>query len=450
MSNRSPINLSTPVQFDSPLPDAVDVAIIGAGIIGVSTALYLAERGIRVMVCEKGRVAGEQSSRNWGWIRQTGRDPAELPIVIEAIRSWKALARRTGEPALKFTQQGVLYLAENERDCQSHAEFAALAQQHGVDSRLLDSRDVAGMLTGAGRSWRGGLYTPSDGRAEPWVAVPALARAATRAGALIKENCAVRGLDFQAGSVSGVITEHGTINTGRVLLAGGAWSSLLVRQIDVLLPQLSVRATVARAENIEPFFAGNVKDGGLAYRQREDGGYNLALTDSHEHYVGPDSFRFFTSFIPGLKASWRTTTIRPAAPAHYPDAWLTAHRWRPGEITPFERNRVLDPRPARGAAEKMARRFSARYPNQARPRITHAWAGMIDAMPDFVPVMDEVPGRSGLFIATGFSGHGFGIGPAAGRIMADLIQDNAPGHDLSRFRFSRFTDGSRLVCGPAL
>ena len=72
MSTCSPINLSTPVQFDSPLPDAVDVAIIGAGIIGISTALYLAERGIRVMVCEKGRVAGEQSSRNWGWIRQTG------------------------------------------------------------------------------------------------------------------------------------------------------------------------------------------------------------------------------------------------------------------------------------------------------------------------------------------------------------------------------------------
>ena len=233
-------------------------------------------------------------------------------------------------------------------------------------------------------------------------------------------------------------------------LAGGAWSSLLARQFDVSLPQLSVRATVARAENIEPFFAGNVKDGGLAYRLREDGGYNLALTDIHEHYVGPDSFRFFASFIPGLKASWRTTTIRPAAPAHYPDAWLTAHRWRPGEVTPFERNRVLDPQPARGAAEKMLRRFCARYPDRARPRITHAWAGMIDAMPDFVPVMDEVPGRSGLFIATGFSGHGFGIGPAAGRIMSDLIQNNAPGHDLSRFRFSRFSDGSRLECGPTL
>ena len=85
-----------------------------------------------------------------------------------------------------------------------------------------------------------------------------------------------------------------------------------------------------------------------------------------------------------------------------------------------------------------------------RTEIAEAWAGMIDAPPDFVPVMDEIPGYKSLFLASGFSGHGFGIGPGAGKIMADLVQGKKAEFDLSRFRFSRFSDGSPIVVGPAL
>ena len=103
-----------PVTFDDPLPDAVDVVVIGGGVIGVSTAWFLQRKGLRVLVCDKGRVAGEQSSRNWGWIRQQGRDAAELPIVIDSINAWEALApeirQATGED-IGFTRQGVLYAA---------------------------------------------------------------------------------------------------------------------------------------------------------------------------------------------------------------------------------------------------------------------------------------------------------------------------------------------------
>jgi glycine/D-amino acid oxidase-like deaminating enzyme len=75
---------------------------------------------------------------------------------------------------------------------------------------------------------------------------------------------------------------------------------------------------------------------------------------------------------------------------------------------------------------------------------------MIDTTPDIVPVMDRVPNVNGLFVAAGFSGHGFGIGPGAGRIMADMVSGNALGHDVSRFRLSRFSDGSKLEIGPAI
>ncbi|HQY43904.1 MAG TPA: FAD-binding oxidoreductase, partial [Paracoccaceae bacterium] len=79
-----------------------------------------------------------------------------------------------------------------------------------------------------------------------------------------------------------------------------------------------------------------------------------------------------------------------------------------------------------------------------------AWAGMIDTMPDVVPVIDHVAALPGLTIATGLSGHGFGIGPAVGRVTADLVMGRDPGHDLSRFRLSRFTDGSEMIIGPSL
>ena len=87
----------TPATFSDPVPQMVDVAVIGAGIAGTATAYFLARAGVSVLLCEKGRVAGEQSSRNWGWIRKQARDAAELPIVIESQGIWAGLAEEIGE-----------------------------------------------------------------------------------------------------------------------------------------------------------------------------------------------------------------------------------------------------------------------------------------------------------------------------------------------------------------
>ena len=102
-----PISMATPVRFAGPLPEACDVVIIGGGVMGVMAGWHLAERGLRVVICEKGRVAGEQSSRNWGWIRQQGRDFAELPIMMESLAIWRGLAAELGE-GLGFRQEGVV------------------------------------------------------------------------------------------------------------------------------------------------------------------------------------------------------------------------------------------------------------------------------------------------------------------------------------------------------
>jgi glycine/D-amino acid oxidase-like deaminating enzyme len=124
-----------------PLPESVGVAVIGGGIIGLMSAWALATEGKRVLLCEKGRLAGEQSGRNWGWIRQQGRDIAELPIMMEAIRLWTDLPSAL-RAAIGFRQQGITYFARSEARMDAFARWLDLAKPHGVDTRLLSRRET--------------------------------------------------------------------------------------------------------------------------------------------------------------------------------------------------------------------------------------------------------------------------------------------------------------------
>lgn len=444
-----PFTEATPIQFQGPLPKASEVVIVGGGIIGVTTALFLARRNISVTLLEKGRIAAEQSSRNWGWIRQQGRDADELPIVVEACRLWRQLAEECGED-IGLRQTGVTYLARTDKELADFAEFLKIAEAHGVDTRLLDSKEVVDLIPGMSRRFKGGMTTPSDMRAEPWVAVPAIARLAAREGVNIIENCAARMLDLSGGRISGVWTEKGRTATSSVLVASGAWTSLFLRAHGVSIPQLSVRLTVAATEPMPEIYVGAATDEHIAFRRRQDGGYTLAPGGSHQLYVGPDAFRHLTKYLTALKANPLGTRYRPAAPRGYPDAWSTPRKWDADQDSPFERMRVLNPTPEASGLRALDRGFRELFPQFKQVPLKASWAGMIDAMPDVVPVVDRAPAIPGLIIATGMSGHGFGIGPGVGRVLSDLIQGNATGHDLNRFRLSRFTDGSRLRLGPAI
>ncbi|MDX3924616.1 MAG: FAD-binding oxidoreductase [Shinella sp.] len=444
-----PFTEATPIQFQGPLPQASDVVIIGGGVIGVTTALFLARRNIAVTLLEKGRIAAEQSSRNWGWIRQQGRDADELPIMIEARRLWQQLAEQCGED-IGLKQAGVTYLARTDKDMAEFAGFMRIAEAHGVDTRLLDSKGAAELIPAMSRRFKGGLVTPSDMRAEPWVAVPALARLAAREGVAIVENCAARMLDLSAGRISGVWTEKGRIATSSVLVASGAWTSLFLRAHGVSIPQLSVRATVAATEPMPEIHSGAATDEHIAFRRRQDGGYTLAAGGSHQLYVGPDAFRHATKYLAALMAHPLGTRYLPAAPRGYPDSWSTPRKWEADGQSPFERMRVLNPAPEASALRAIDRGFKALFPQFKDVRLKASWAGMIDAMPDAVPIVDRVPAIPGLVVAAGMSGHGFGIGPGMGRVLSDLIQENEPGHDLNRFRLSRFSDGSPIRPGPGI
>jgi glycine/D-amino acid oxidase-like deaminating enzyme len=439
----------SPRQFTASLPARTDVTIIGGGIIGVMTSWFLAKQGIKSVICEKGRVAGEQSSRNWGWIRQQGRDPAELPIMIEANRIWQTLENQCGE-ALGFQQAGVMYLANTAKDMAGFEHWLQHAKAHQIDTRVLSSAEVNSLLPGNQGRWTGGLWTASDARAEPLIAVPALARAAERMGVTILEDCAVRTFDVQAGKIAGVVTERGRIACEQVVLAGGAWSSLFLRNHGVEVPQLSVRATVAQTVPLPQIFPGAATDNHLAFRRRQDGGYTLASGSFHELFIGPDAFRRLPKYLPQLRQNPFGTKYQPAAPKHYPDAWGTKRKWSGDDVSPFENMRVLDPAPNMQAVSRSQDRFASAFPALGRPQIKSAWAGMIDVMPDVVPVIDRAPSIPGLVLATGMCGHGFGIGPGIDRVVADIVADGSLRHDLARFRLTRFSDGSKLELGPSL
>ncbi len=444
-----PFTDARPVRFSDPLPKRVDVAIIGGGVIGVMTAFFLRQKGLSVLLLEKGRIAGEQSGRNWGWVRQQGRDPAELPIMIESLSLWKGLAASLGD-AVGFRQTGVLYLAKTDREMAAFEDWTQHSRAHQLDTRMLTGAETRAMLNGATAPWKGALHTGSDARAEPWTAVPALARKAQETGVLVREACAVRALDLAAGRVSGVVTEAGRFACDHVVVAAGAWSRLFLQRHGVRIPQLAVAGSLAATEPMPEIFPGSAADDDFAFRRRADGGYTIAPGGAeHDMFVGPDAFRSFAVYLRILRQEYRSSTIRPAAPKGFPDAWGTPRHWAEDEASPFEATRILNPAPNMKSLGRVQDAFARAFPSLGRPKLKAAWAGMIDMLPDVVPIVDHAP-IPGLTIATGMSGHGFGIGPGIGRVVADLVSGGRIGHDLSHFRFARFTDGTKIAPGPSL
>ncbi|MCP4432162.1 MAG: FAD-binding oxidoreductase [Gammaproteobacteria bacterium] len=434
----------SPIQYHATLPEQIDVVIIGAGIIGISTAWFLNKAGIKVLVCEKGRVAGEQSSRNWGWVRQQGRDEAELPIMMESIAIWQELVREIGAET-GFHQGGSLYLCENQEQLDSYQDFLQIAENHKLDTRILASNELYRLVQNTPELWKSAVYTPSDARAEPEASVTALAKACQAAGVTIIENCGVNNLDFSNGQLDGVNTEQGFVRCNRVLCSAGHWSARLLDRHKLELPQLSVKASVARTAEAPLLFDGNAAGSQIAFRRRIDGGYSVAMTDYLEVMPSLHAVKHFRRFLPLLKLAWPKLNLRIYDETAHVNPFSDE-----ADYTRLASNRVLNPEPSNEAMKRLRRILNERLPILQSVPIVETWSGMIDAMPDAVPVMDEIQQAGGLFVATGFSGHGFGIGPACGKIMSNLIQGQAAGFDIERFRFSRFTDGSELKLGPSI
>lgn len=430
-----------PVHGDAELPKEVDVVVIGGGIIGTSTTLELAERGLRVALCEKGGIGQEQSSRNWGWVRISRRDPREIPLMAEALRLWADLDRRTGRDT-GYRRAGIVFTCATDKEYADHERWNGNLEGYQLDSRMLSGAEFDAMFPGSRMNLKGALYTAADGRAEPQKAAPAIAEAARDKGAAVLTECAVRGIERSAGAVSGVVTERGRIACKSVVLAGGAWSGLFAGLYGLRLPQLKVMNTVMRTRPLEGGPEQAIWADGFATRKRQDGGYTIA--SGHENIVDivPNSFRFASDFLPALRMEWRSLKFRLGG--RFFDEARIARRWTMDEASPFEYCRVLDPKPSTKLSDLALANLKRAFPVFESVEIAQRWAGYIDVTPDAVPVISAVDGIPGFHMATGFSGHGFGIGPAAGKLMADIVTGGTPLVDPAKFRFSRFSDGSKV------
>jgi len=423
-------------------PDRCDVAVIGGGIVGVSTAYELARRGVQVVLLEKGVIGGEQSGRNWGWVRQQNRDLYELPLAMRSLRRWEELSGELGED-IGFRRAGILYGTELQSDVAQWESWIARAREIGFNSEILSARELAARIPSGRARWAGGLWSVTDGRAEPSKAAPAIARGAQRLGAKVFQNCAVRSLDMSAGRVGGIWTERGRLAADTVVLAGGAWSALFCQHHGIDLPAINVIGTALRTAEAPAVVEGCFSGPDFALRRRLDGGYTIAVPGYGRVELAPQNLRhsvkFRTMFRSKLKKKLKVRV--GASFFHGPEANAT---WRDDDISPFERTRILDPRVDSEWLERGLRNVARVFPELSGLRIAHAWAGAIDTTPDLVPIISKVDAKPGLVIASGFSGHGFGLGPGAGLLASRLVMNEAPQFDMGPYRLTRFSDGTKL------
>ena len=425
-------------RLGSPITRHADVVVVGGGIAGCATAYYLARRGVKVTLLERGEIAGEQSGRNWGFVRQQGRDLFEVPLMMASNRIWRGLEREL-DADIEWIHGGNLALAATPERAALFEEWLKIARQAGLDTRLVSARELQGLLPGMAQEWRAGLYTESDGHAEPVKATQAFARAAVKHGADLHPACAVLGVETEAGRVGGVLTEQGPIRARTVVCAAGAWSSRLVRPLGVNLPQRWVRATVARTTAAPPLTRAGVWGPQVSFRQRRDGTLNIAAAGAADHDITLESLRHARLFLPGYWKNRKLFRFHLGRPLLRSLAGLL-----PGSQArrhPLTWDRAMEPVPNTAKVQRSLEEMRRLYPSLHGLSVTRSWAGHIDATPDAIPVIGEA-GPGGLVIATGFSGHGFAMGPIVGRLVAELVTDGKPSLDLRAFRLSRFAEGA--------
>lgn len=426
-------------------PDEVDVVVIGGGIVGAATALYLSKHGCSVMLCEKGVIGGEQSGRNLGWCRTLGRDLRELPLMLEAMDIWDRSEELLGTD-VGFRRNGVVYLCNNEQELAKNSDWLKSAEPIGAKARILDSAGVAALLPKANRSWHGAVYAETDGCAEPQLAAPAFAQAAQRAGTFVSVGDAVRGIETHAGRVSAVVTEKGTVKCGSVVVAGGVWSSQFLGNLGVRFPQLAVVTSAQCTQPGETPLTPSLTGSGFITRKRIDGGYNVLCYGGEIHNITPASFRFLWDF---RHLALSKTGVKPRLSAESFRGVHWKRSWRNDQKSPFETVRMWDPPSDPVNLKSGIEIAAAALPMFADRKVAHQWAGVIDVTPDALPVISSIAAIPGLFLSSGYSGHGFGIGPAAGRLTADMVVGKAQALELSPYQFERFSNGS-IKPGPAV
>ncbi len=372
-----------------------DTLLVGGGIMGCAAALELARRGQSVAVLEKGALASGSTGKSSAIVRQHYSNLVTARMARYGLEVFSEFEERVGG-VCGFVRCGFLVLVPSE-DADGLRANVALQQSVGVETRILSAEEIAEVLPGvASADLVAAAYEPGAGYADPHQTTHALADAARRAGARFHLNTEVTGIRFQGGRVRGVETTQGVFEADAVVNCAGPWGARVAAMAGLEVPVNACRAQVAvfnRPEGHRGDHPVVLDFGHASYFRPETGGLMLVgLIDPSEadDVVDPDRY-----------------------PEHTDDAF------------------DLD----------VGQRWIARCPPMEAAEPRRGYAGLYAVTPDWHPVIQEVPAGSGHLLCTGFSGHGFKLGPAVGLMVAELVTGAEPTFDPSLFRLSRWSEG---------
>lgn len=372
-----------------------DVIIIGAGIAGCSTAYQLAQRGLNVAVLEKDGIATGSTGKSSAIIRQHYSNELTARMALHSLRVFQNFPDQLGEDC-GFTPTGFVALASAKDQAGLEANVA-LQRGVGIQTELISPealKEVApGMVTS---DLVAAAYEPESGYADPYLTTMGYANAARRLGAKILVDTPVTGIRLTSGKVVGVDTPNEPFDAPLVLNCAGPWGARVARLAGVEVPINACRVQVALFHRPADYAAPHpvVADFIHAFYARSETGDHTLL---------------------GLIDPAEANAI----------------------VNPDEFNEQVDFEFINDGGERLIRRFS--YMEQSHS--TGGYSSLYAITPDWHPIVDELLPASGLFICTGFSGHGFKLGPAVGVMAADMVTGASdPEFDPHLFRLNRYAD----------
>ena len=363
---------------------SVDALVTGGGIIGLATAYYLSKRGVKVAVLERRPFGFEASGRSAGGVRQQGRDTRELPLAIASVGLWDMLEKELGAP-IHYRKCGNVIVALTEAEIPKLAAAAECEQDLGLRVDILSRRELVAKIPALSDRCVGGKYCPTDGIAEPSSVVQALAGAASQRGALLCPGAEALDFRVEGNCVTSVLTDETEFLPSVVVNAAGPWAPLIAMRVGIVLPIWPVRAQLAETGLVGTLFNEFVTFPGeeIYCRPTVDGRFHIG-----------------------------------------PYAWVTP--------TDVENPSTLIP------AASYVEKIWSLVPALKDVPIDRSWSGLLDATPDALPIIGPVPRLKNYFVAAGFSGHGFCLGPIVGQLLSELIVDGKASMSLDAFSLSRF------------
>lgn len=383
------------------MPNTYDAIIIGAGIMGCSSAYHLAQRGLNVALLERGTIGEGPSGESSAIIRQHYSNELTARMARYSLRVFQNFRDQIGGDC-GFIETGVVMIV-GEKDHTGLKANIDLQQSVGIRTSIIDAHTLRDIMPDISVSDTiAASYEPEGGYADPYLTVTAFARAATRQGVEILQETEVLEILFSGDVVNGVRIPTGVINAPMVLNSAGAWGAQVARMANVDAPINSCRVQVS-------FFRG----------PEDRAGSHPVIGD----FVNASYFRSETG---GLTLT--------------------------GLIDPAEADAVVDPDNYNRKNDfefvaDIGERLVKRYPRMQQSENTGGYASLYAITPDWHPIIDEVPPGSGFYLCSGFSGHGFKLGPAIGVMVADLLTgESDPEFEASIFRYNRFEEND-LVRG---